>query len=379
MGSFNVSCGISGLPIGYDDRAGFVILNNAHEYSKSFGFTPSHGTNLEISSINRYVPLLPPIFGTYDTYGRLEDIEPSPTTELLEKLFHKPIAVLAQCIGNNNNVYAGAIFDNYFIDPTPFQKYYPGDEAYDVALSSVGFVKEDGDNLSYAYEGYRLVRAEHQWQMQVISTGFMALHRINANTPADLLSAFADVTNMFPGFPTEDWKSIKALSKLSGMFFLPEVVTEVATTIDYSEWREDTFMEDWEDFLKSFDINHQPTSQQHGFPRMSKTPFNEEIKTGRRMFASAWGLRTNGFIQKCTSMVPEHYDLLDIYPNGQEFSFLRDVITVADMVNRPLQPSMYVGDDFYEESLISLLDVSRKILDDRKKKWNDDYGYDEEA
>jgi hypothetical protein len=379
MGSFNVSCGLSSLPIGYSDKAGFVILRDTTEHSNMFGFSPKDGKSLEIGPIKRYVPLLPPIFGKYDTYGRLENIEPSATTELLEKIFHKPIAVIAQCIGADRNVYSNysPIFENYFLDKVSFGDAYQDDKDFDTALTSVGFAKEDVDHLSYKYEDYRLFRDGRKWKIQIISTEKIFLSHINVNYPSDLLAAFADVTNIFLGFAPEDWSSVKALSKLSGMFFLPEIVTKVAKTIDYSEWREDTFLEDCEDFLKTYDVNHKPTSNQQGFSMMRENLFEEEIKTGRRMHTSAWGLRTNIFLGTNTSLTPQQYDLLDIYPNGEEFSILRDLITVAEFVSRPLQPSMYVSESSDSDSLKTLFNVSLEIIAKREKERNDEY-YDEE-
>jgi len=55
MGSFSIPCAISGLPISYEkDLVGFELV--VDRYNK-----------------NKYVPASFPVFGKYDTYGRIKD------------------------------------------------------------------------------------------------------------------------------------------------------------------------------------------------------------------------------------------------------------------------------------------------------------------
>ena len=72
MGSWSVYCDISNITINAGDRIGIVPL------VKNEGQSSSYST---------YLPAMLPIFGTYDDYGGIEDIEENANTKTIEKYF----------------------------------------------------------------------------------------------------------------------------------------------------------------------------------------------------------------------------------------------------------------------------------------------------
>lgn len=82
MGSFNVACKVSRMSINPGDECVFIpLIRNTYKdkndrYTFDGVFTVSNDGPAE-----RFVPVALPIFGEYDSYGRLENIEKSPITE----------------------------------------------------------------------------------------------------------------------------------------------------------------------------------------------------------------------------------------------------------------------------------------------------------
>lgn len=72
MGSFSVACGISGLAVEEGERVGAVLL------------VPSRLPDL--SPTQYFVPLIPPVYGTYADYGWLDSVDaPEPVLEILRR------------------------------------------------------------------------------------------------------------------------------------------------------------------------------------------------------------------------------------------------------------------------------------------------------
>jgi hypothetical protein len=104
MGSFSVSCGISGLPVNAGKRVGLVLVT----LKRTLGarYTRDKEPNLYRGSqyvypTDNFCPIFPAIYGTYDDYGRLENIERGPVIELIENYYGMPIDDVLKAIGDN--------------------------------------------------------------------------------------------------------------------------------------------------------------------------------------------------------------------------------------------------------------------------------------
>ena len=78
MGSFNTSCFISNLPICGGDRVALFFISNYNRRKEPHSI---------IYSADLYAPIALPIYGTYNDYGSLENIEIDDNTQLLCDFF----------------------------------------------------------------------------------------------------------------------------------------------------------------------------------------------------------------------------------------------------------------------------------------------------
>ncbi len=82
MGSFNGACSVSNISIGSGDPVVFIPLEVVKHRNKI-----GDGNHMLIYSHCFYAPATMPIFGTYDDYGGLENIEKDANLKIIEKYF----------------------------------------------------------------------------------------------------------------------------------------------------------------------------------------------------------------------------------------------------------------------------------------------------
>lgn len=103
MGCFNVACVMSGISM-YGDRAGLMILEpNIHKPEDNHlptgaNIVSNHGVHSLYNAVSF------PIFGRYDTYGKLDDIYQDEHTRALERYFKMPIAELVELVAYGEEV-----------------------------------------------------------------------------------------------------------------------------------------------------------------------------------------------------------------------------------------------------------------------------------
>lgn len=86
MGSFNVACSMSSISIGYGDDIVYIPL----EVSK-YPYKIGDGNNFLIYPWCFYSPVILPVFGSYNDYGRIEDIKRDTNVETVEAYFNEKI------------------------------------------------------------------------------------------------------------------------------------------------------------------------------------------------------------------------------------------------------------------------------------------------
>ena len=92
MGSWNATCGLSHLPIIRKDRVCIIILMDNHK--------PWNG-NSGVYSTDFYTPFALPLRGTYDDYGRIEDLDDTPNVEHLRRWLQANVVELEE--GENSH------------------------------------------------------------------------------------------------------------------------------------------------------------------------------------------------------------------------------------------------------------------------------------
>lgn len=94
MGCFNAACSVSNISIGAGDPIAFIPL----EMSR-YRYHIGDGNHMFIHPYCFYSPATLPIFGRYNDYGGIEDVERCPNVEVIEKFFKVPIM---EVCGNHN-------------------------------------------------------------------------------------------------------------------------------------------------------------------------------------------------------------------------------------------------------------------------------------
>lgn len=100
MGDYNVTCGISNLTINNGDRIGLNILIPTR-LSRGYLDSRIQGSMYYMGIYDHFTPFAAPVYGTYDSYGGLENIERNETVDFLEAFFGKDIATIVDCVGGS--------------------------------------------------------------------------------------------------------------------------------------------------------------------------------------------------------------------------------------------------------------------------------------
>lgn len=229
MGSFGVACGLSNLAINEGDETGLVLLMGAkYPYEPNEKFMLSDGDQ-------RYNMFLPPIYGTYDDYGRLGNIKPSRTVDLMEELFGQKIDVILQCIAQGDDFYRRSSAVRFHYNKTHA---FLGNKLFDQLVSyGMTEVKDDDTESIYTFKNATLIHnkkdrmwvvSETDWQDKTYELARMS--NFGAD-PDKVMDFFSKHTGLYPGCDEKDYWALKQIRKLSGMFFLPEVFTKLTPTV----------------------------------------------------------------------------------------------------------------------------------------------------
>ena len=359
MGSFDIGCGVSNLHIDSGNRTGVYLVSTRRRDRYSI-----RDTETKLCYINNtdvYKPIFPPVFGTYDDYGQLTNIEDSLTTKMLEKIFNRPIQVITDCIGNS---FRGGAYDN----SGPILKNYgPQDNkllsSYSVStsdiLKSVGFVQESED--VYSFGKYQLVLVDgYKAQVKNAETGEVLADKRTYSSSGPL-NVFSDATGIYPGFQPEDYEAVDLLNNSSAMFFLPSMVEGVYEEIqnEYLAKRDlDYLVDDWEGFQKQ----HEPKEELGSFN------------------FSRLGERVSETLTRETHLPHQYFSAFANELSLDELLSIQKLLTVTTAVNRMIQPSYCGEQNGNDEASLALSKLSVAFLEARRAEWDEENGeyYDED-
>lgn len=360
MGSYNVSCGFSNLGINEGDATGFLILEKKPDY-KIHDF-PEPGSALTINATDLYRPFLPAVYGVYNDYGSIGNIKETTTTKILEEIFHRAIEVIVECICEDRDIYykRGAIARNYQTVELPDP--YSSSGSLEDELLRLGFTKNEANGRElYDFHGYSIYLSENGSAWNILHRNS---DRIVGSIPSrlkidDFLNTFGGYTGTYPGFSSEDFSAIKKLHRFSGMFFLEEVAVKMdkfANADHYMNnlWKMQTqrFQGDWEEMLSDL---HDPENE------------------GRDAYSIMTTNQGFDLFVRNLALGSEHIGKLEQYrENPAELFGLRTMIHLAEDLNRPFGPSVYVsiGDGDRAAKMLNM--VSADILRKRQEEWEEE-------
>lgn len=373
MGSFDVACGISNLAIHMENRVGFLFIQDslAVKNLRARRIIPEGGGVHFDNEFSAYKPYLPPVFGTYNDYGHIIDVTPSPTTKFIEEMFNKPIEVVIKCVGSDRDIYSehGEIYQNYFVGDKDFQKFGSDVKSGLVSLGFDHSTTDDGKEV-FSYQGYEIVcddaNGSHFEGDQLIrseKTGRVIVKGIHARDTTKLLSVFGHYTRIYPGFSPEDFDAIRKLNRMSGMYFLEEVY-EALRESDVVEYflksRLAKMKEDWPNFIAY--LNDPSMAEEHKY--MSGIDY--QFKVGM-------------FLERDISFEREDFILLKTFTDADEFFQMREITNIMDALNRVVMPTYCGTQHGNDEASLVLANVSKSILDKRIAEYDDEYGEDDEG
>lgn len=367
LGSFNVSCGISDLALSYEDEVGLVLLNGPVSREQPEWWDAEEGKFLHVQATDLYKPFLPPVFGKYDDYGRIENVQESVTTQLLEKIFKRPINVVLDCASQDRSIYYsdGEIAENYMLEGHKLDDY---DSSFEEQLLSLGFGKaprEKGAVDAWQFCGFALEKLNdgQSFRIREMKTNRVVLQKFNArfsDGAEAVVSIFAEQTKVYPGFRPEEFAAVRALGHMSGMFFHKEIFEKMVPAINDEYLKADNIVRLRGDFDEFMDYYDKPKNRQ----------FYD--------YASSWAFTSVEFIHREMQISPEMYDELRVYKgHAEEFYQVQDLLNILDKTNRMFTPTRYVNQEDGDEATYALNAITGEVLAKRKADWDEENGWDE--
>jgi hypothetical protein len=387
----DVSCALSHVNITSDDEVGILLLdkNRMRGYEEmrlAKGGSARVGNKFYFSYNHFYVPVLPPIFSTYEDYANVTNIEESITTKLAEDIYGLPIQTILACVSNDNrelyNDY-GPIFKNFKPENVEERENLSSLENRVKNLVSYGFSPlpdEDYDAEAYALGKFVLVKHkdENKWNVQnnegdPCGTTFA----VNDSTWR-LCEEVYNRTNILVGYDSAYRATILKLYSMSAMFFLKEVYEDLKTDIvdnnTNSVWGAPSgFSENWEEFMSCFNPDYTPNNPY---------AFSFSIKAGAlspegyRTQAASWHIDGVELLKKETAIDFQDYDRLHVYKDSNEFKSVVDLIQITSSLNIMFMPTTIGEDGGNDYEMEALLNATRKVVDERKARYADYYDED---
>lgn len=324
MGSFNIACGLSGLPITEGDRTAFIPLSPSKYKAVPIGPTLTDPCQF-------YAPILPPVVGTYDGHGRIKDPEDSDVTALLETVSKRPITTTLRTLSDNRSFYdpQGERFSTYVTEPGVL-----ADRNASLAevLESLGFTAHHTfAGQEFELQGHKLLLQEGRAK-KIRYRGFtMDIDPRVARRTEDVLTFFADLAEVIPGVTAADQKAAKLARSTTGMFVHPDFLVGMAIAIsgDFVYERAAKIVKtNWGDLRERF-------------ARMDSVhPEHDKFQA----FPSTWS--DNALVdamRNYTSWEPGQYGYLEHLDQASVLSMMQ-VVDVASALGRTLGPTQYLSE-----------------------------------
>jgi hypothetical protein len=347
MGSFDVSCGLSNLSIREGDRTGLVLLLPTNR-NKDLEDSSSLVVNVD----DRFRPFLTPIYGTYNDYGSLENLERNASVEILEDIFSIPIETIVYVVNTSGR----SIYSNYIGDlasalgSTLTPETFGFGVSQDESLTRLGLTVITS-NVEYSFGGYNLVFSKGL--SATITKDGETLHSFHSHSLENVVEMFGDRINNYPGFPNCGEK-IRLLKSLSGMFFYAPIFDELKQFPE-DEWTAQGTQRVNEEVEKYFVFRKVAAAASQG-------------EDDRVFF-------TNSFLVPDVIRRMFHFnsdaDLLLKYEGTQEIQELSKLMTLMTQTNHALSPTMYAGQEGDSAVSVALHKAALKVITDRQTAYDD--------
>lgn len=346
MGSFNVACGISGIPIKSGRRAGLQLLTKNPE-------VPSQKLQVKQSAVctdpfREFRMPSYPMYGIYDSYGRIVEVEPGLGKDTVAQIFNRPVdTVLIDALTDSRWLYSnGSKLNDLYL---PKGHRLGEFEATDVAvLVSLGFTRVAKKQDTFAWKDVE-VSCDASKCVQTVS--FKGVQIGDEKCPgqrdmSNILKFIVDKTGIYPGVADEDVLAVTIANKTTGMFFLPEVFDAAHGVLQksiFADLDDQALSESWEQAAKHWESSKDP---EHG-----DTTMGHKLQWAENAY---WML---------SAVSPDLKQNFAEHPFEQVrwFSDMRHVMTSA---NRFFAPSSYCSEDADPYVTRAILEASLEAIED---------------
>lgn len=227
MGSFNATCGISSGSISGGERTGMVLIE-PRKYK--------HLNKWFREAADAHIPVAPPVYGTYDDYGKLVDIERSPVVDYLESRYRLPITTIMDCT-QVDKPFGYRVVETFYDEDSIFRT-DPFQECSTWMMEKLGFEWVEGRSHHPLWEQgpYRVTMKADAGSFhaeflissnRTASVPVLDSVKFNARNLASFATAFHRLTNVWLGLSAEKSDAFNGVRKLAWMPFIPTVFDQV--------------------------------------------------------------------------------------------------------------------------------------------------------
>lgn len=155
-----------------------------------------------------YQTYLPPVFGEYQDYGHIGNIEDTPTSRFMKKYFGVSVDKITTLVNNyGRNIYStsGPIYENYKNSIPSWQDEYNGKFDF---YEAIGFTKE-ADGV-YTYENLQITVTEKLFTCKNLESkdanqakydrANFSISKHSHSMNKNLMEEFVNHTHKLPGF-----------------------------------------------------------------------------------------------------------------------------------------------------------------------------------
>lgn len=254
MGCFNIACGISGATINESDRFGAVLIrrkNDKSVYPPGFISEQKNDRRVEqfFMTSDLYVPVAPPVYGTYDDYGGFATIEQSPVTEFLENEFGMPVETLFRVLNSDGLTHLSKDEKGFFYDFEDENVQYIFDndftELKDVEFERLGWslidngkgvewtFKQENNDKFFSFDPSEL---SHFIEMNVWrgkdGRESAKPFTLVANHLSSFVESFNTLSGVWLGMSADKSRAFESVQELSFMPFFSEIFETVKNLCD---------------------------------------------------------------------------------------------------------------------------------------------------
>lgn len=346
MGSFNAACGISGASISRDERMGMVpIIPQKYNTGLDWAF----------GGCDKYIPVSPPIYGLYDDYGKIYDIERSPVVDYLEKVYGMPIELFVKCSQEDDPTGWRVVKDFYAEDSVVRTDAYT--ELNAEIFIKLGFTKiEEALGEVWEFDGFAVTPTKGDNE-----NGFGPSFSVSFEDWSDDRSIFAPhvstfvekwhkLTHRWLGLSYEDSIKFNKVSDVVFMPFVPEVFDNIVATKRVQNVYEHMFDRLLEELPE-------------GFKEIEQSESNPPI---------IWVVHSAESVREVVSLVFGNFgyqNILEFPDEWRKIFQLADVMRAANRAYLPMISGEQGGNPWAEKAI-------GEILVKRYEKFMKEYGED---